>query len=187
MTRTWSILASIAIGLAAGCQSPAPPEPAAQRIENAALGIAVAAVPEGLEVAVNDGERLELVPAGDAATGRIEVSCGAPSLGGVNLVAAVQEHEAEIRAREGGEYRGQRELAGPLGTAFYSRGVYPGAAGPTEETVLFAIHPDGDRVLRLTYRYPAAADSGERVGQLLALLAELEPLAPAAESAPAND
>ena len=72
-----------------------------------------------------------------------------------------------------------------LGTAFSTRGRYPGDDGKEiEELRLFAIHPDGDRLLSVTYRYPT--DSGatkDRINEAMAALGLVGPLAPPAAAA----
>ena len=43
-----------------------------------------------------------------------------------------------------------------------------------EETVIFALHPDADRIMTITYRYPAGVDSSVRVQQLFDVLGAVE-------------
>lgn len=171
-------------------------EPAFERAENAQLGFAIGAVPEGLKVDVNEGSRLELVPADPALGGRLELMVGEPvTLGGVNLVAAYQAHKEDINSRTDGEYKGQRELIGmPMGTSFYSRGRYTAEDGTaTEETIVFFVHPLNDRTLEVVYRYPAGEDSAIRLQEhLFEVAAALEPLdtlptAPADDAGDASD
>ncbi len=162
-----------------GCQPEEPepePEPA-QRVENPEVGVVLTDVPDFFALEVNDGSRLELVPADGTTAGRVFVRAGEPETGGINLVAAVEEHKATILAASG-EFQGQRELGTQMGTAFYSRGRFPDDGGQTtEETVIFMVHPLGDRTLQLVYRYPAGDDSKERIqDQLFSLLEVLEPL-----------
>jgi len=175
------ILASLVVlALLWSCQKepPAEPEaPAAERIECSGLGVAIAALPAWFRVAVHRDDALELVPAAADGTGRLAVVVGEVEDGGINLIAAVEEHQAEILARPGGEYKGQRELTSQLGTTFYSRGRYDSDEGVIEETMIFAIHPWGDRILRLVYRYPAGDDTRERLEeQLFEVLGEIEAL-----------
>lgn len=162
------------------CQKepPAEPEaPAAERVESPELGVAIAALPAYFSVAVNREDALELVPAAADGTGRLAVIVGEAEEGGINLIAAVEDHQAEVLARSGGEYKGQRELVSQLGTTFYSRGRYDSDEGIIEETAIFAIHPWGDRILRLVYRYPAGDDTRERLEeQLFEVLGEIEAL-----------
>ncbi len=180
-----------ALALAAGtlgCQQSAPPEPepdpVGERIENAAAGVAIAALPSILRLVAVDGERIVLGLTEEGAVGELVVTPGEPQIGGINLVAAVEDHKQEILARPGGDYKGQQELGSPLGTAFYSRGRYLKAEDETaveEETVIFLVHPWGDRNLQLVYRYPAGEDSKERIeDHLFELLGEVEALPEAA-------
>lgn len=177
--------------LALACQ-PASEEdvapPAGERAENEVVGVAVASVPGFFRVAANDGASFELVPADSTVAGTLTIAAGEPGVGGVNLVAAIEQHKADLLAREGGEYKGQRELGTQFGTAFYSRGQYPENGGVTEETAIFMIHPLGDRTLNLTYRYPASDDSAERIqNQLFDVMGELEPAGEAAATDPPAD
>lgn len=155
-------------------------EAPAERVENATLGVAIANLPTVFQVVVNEGEQLELTPTDAALGGRLMVVAGdPPEVGGVNLVATVQAHKEEILARPDGDYKGQRELAGlPMGTSFYSRGRYTAEDGSTEEeTVVYFLHPRGDRPLMLIYRYPAGEDSPSRLqDQLFEIALELEPM-----------
>ncbi len=173
-------LALGAVVLAVGCSTepvPEPPPPVAKRVEATAVGIAIANL-AGFDVAEN-GEVMILTPT-DGAAGRVTIVAG--DEGQVNLVQAVNDHQAEIQGRADGAYRGQREMVGPLGTAYYSRGTYTGAGedGETagaamEETTILTLHPNGDRILRLEYRYPVGDDSTARLEALMQnVLGELE-------------
>jgi hypothetical protein len=158
------------------------PEREPVRVENADLGVAVADLDSFFQVSSTDGATIVLRSADPAVAGELTISAAEPkAAGGVNLVAAIEEHKASVEAR-GGEFKGQRELGGPLGTAFYSRGHYTAEDGtPTEETKIHTVHPHGDRVLHLTYVYPQGEDSAQRIqDQLFAVLGELVP----AEAAP---
>ena len=175
----WAALLVLALVLP-GCQQQTGEEaPPAVRVENPKVGVAIAALHPFFKVEVNDGEQFILKPADDQVAGSLQViAMDPPELGGVNLVAAVNEHADEMRAIEGAEYKGQQELGGPLGTAYYSRGQFPDDGGQTtEEVSIFMMHPWGDRILKLVYSYPAADDSKERLqDQLFEVLGELEPL-----------
>jgi hypothetical protein len=76
----------------------------------------------------------------------------------------------------GGSYLGNRELVTPIGAAFTARARYQADGREVEETKVFAVHPAGDRLLIVSYVYPAGGDSQERVQQLLLLLGEIEGL-----------
>ena len=69
-----------------------------------------------------------------------------------------------------------QELVSPLGTAFYSRGRFTLDGEAVEEAKIFSLHPDGDRILTLRYRYPAGVDSSVRVQQLFDVLGTIEGL-----------
>lgn len=45
--------------------------------------------------------------------------------------------------------------------------------------MILVLHPDRDRILELRYRYPAGGGSSARVGELIAVLGEIEPMATA--------
>jgi hypothetical protein len=152
---------------------PPPPQPQDTGVENSELGIRLLAVPEGLETAVNQGPNLELRPTGEGVEGAMSFVVG-PEEHAVNLVAAVQDHQAKIEALPDGEYMGAQELTGDAGVVFYSRGRFLDDEATVEETVLFLIHPSDYRLLEIHYRYPAADDSASRVNQLIEVLSELE-------------
>jgi hypothetical protein len=178
-TRSSLLLLPLVLSLACTpAEGPAPAAPTS--VENAELGVRVASVPDGFEVTENTGATLELAPTGEGAAGAVVVRVG-PRETGVNLVAAVEDHREEIEGRTDGTYHGARELEGPLGVAFYSRGSYASQDGSrVEETLVTAIHPDGDRRLDLVYTYPAGDDSANRVTSLIDLLARVEGITPPA-------
>ncbi len=165
------LVAAAALLAALGCakSEPTPPVPTGPAVVNTDLGIALAEVPAGFSVKTNQGDQLVLVPVNPATPGQVEFEVG-PEETGVNLVAAVKHHQAEVEAEPGATYEGARELVGPLGSAFWSRAK----VGDQEVVKLFTIHPSGNRLLTITYSYPAAGDSGQRVQQALDVLAEVE-------------
>lgn len=172
--RTIRTTAVVCLALAAlTCSKPAPPPDTS--IENTELGIKLASLPGGLALSANQGSTLELKPADERTSGRVWFIARPEREGvGVNLVAAVQDHQAEIEGMPDGSYMGAQELQGDVGTVFYSRGRFSEAGSEIEETVLFLIHPDGNRLLEIHYRYPAGTDSAARVEQLIGVLAEME-------------
>lgn len=181
----WRILSLLFLGLSPvafmACQGggEAPVEEVVgERVENPQHGVAIAALPSFFRLVSNDDAGIMLAPVDAAVAGSLQVKGGEAEIGGINLVAAIESHKEEVLAREGGDYKGQRELGSHLGTAFYSRGHYPGDGGVTvEETVVFLVHPWGDRTLQLIYVYPSADDSAARIQeQLLGVLGELEPM-----------
>jgi len=167
-----------------------PAEP--ERVENPALGIAVVgAQAAGFDVVTNEGETLALVrhATEEEAEATVTYEASPPQAAGINLVQAVNEQKAAIEARPGGNFLGQVQLGSDmLGTAFSTRGRYAGAGGEEiEEIKLFAVHPSGDRLLSVTYRYrPTEGSSKARLDQAMAALGLIEPLPPADEPAPAE-
>jgi hypothetical protein len=150
-----------------------------------ASGVATVEVPEiGLQVTVDTsvftghaagGRPAVLETADPADPGRILIEARPPEVG-QNLPAAVAEHRSFIDQQDEGAYLGSQELVSPLGTAFTSRARYRIDGRETEETVVFALHPSGGRMITLTYRYPAGDDSATRVGRLLEVLESVEPM-----------
>ena len=170
-------IAIMAAGLGA-CEKKVeePPAPPAVRVENPMAGVAIASLSDFILVD-GDGPTIELVPAGEGATGTVSVIAGEAETGGINLVAAVKQHEAEINARPDGDYKGQGEYVSPLGTTFASRGRYTEDGSTVEERVILMVHPWGDRVLRVVYRYPAGDDTQARLDALMnGVVGELEGL-----------
>jgi hypothetical protein len=146
----------------------------------------------GFKLVANEGDRLELVkPASEGredATLTFEV--GPPQRAGVNLVEAVNQQKAAIEGRPNGKFMGQVQLGSQLGNAYSTRGRYTGDDGrESEEIRLFAVHPEGDRLLSLTYRYHAdTSDSKERTQEAMAALGLVSPAAaePAGAEPPAS-
>ena len=155
------------------CAEPEPPPPQQVGVQNHDLGISLSSVPEDLAVASNQGSSLELRPLNPAFEGIMWFEVG-PPVQAVNLVEAVQQHQQHIQGRPDGEYLGAQELQGDFGVAFYSRGRYNDRGLMTEETVVYRIHPEGDRLLAIHSRYPAPEDSAARVEQLLDGLSRVE-------------
>ena len=170
-------------GMTTGVESTEP-----ERVENPALGIAlVGPQAAGFDVVANEGETLTLVrhATGEEAEATVIYDASPPQVAGVNLVEAVNEQKAAIEARPGGSFLGQVQLMSELlGNAYSTRGRYTGSGGEEiEEVKLFAVHPSGDRLLSVTYRYrPAEGGSKARLDQAMAALGLVEPLAPEAGS-----
>lgn len=176
-TVVW-LLSAAALIASLGCGQPKAPDQVSTEVDNPALAIRLAQVPDDFRVITNHDETLVLSPSTEGVEGTVTFHVG-PEETGINLVAAVHDHQARIEGLEGGTYSGARELEGPLGAAFYSRGSYVVDGARVEETMLTAIHPDGDRRLELVYTYPQGDDSSARVTALIGLLAEVEALPPA--------
>jgi len=175
-----SVLAIFAFAAAATllttCSQPESPEvdePPPIVIENPGLRLRLDGVPTEFQVVANGEDELVLEPADPTVEGRIVVRTLDPAVG-QNLPAQVEAHQSFIAGQEGGDPRGGQELLSPLGTTFYSRGRYLADGAEIEETAIFAIHPDGDRIVTITYRYPAGGDSTVRVQQLFDVLAVVE-------------
>jgi len=162
----------ILLTLIVGCGRGQGPPPA-RSVHNPALNVTVSDLPPEWDIQANSGDRLELRPAGEERTGLVTITVG-PEEQGINLVAAIESHRAEIESMNGGRYSGAQELSGPLGAAFYSRGRYETDGGPVEDTRIYALHPTASRLLILDYTYPAADDSSVRVGELIELFALVE-------------
>jgi hypothetical protein len=156
-----------------GCGSREPAAPPDTSVTNEALGIRLAALAEDFQVAANEGDRLELVPAESSVGGRVMFSVG-EERDAINLVAVVKQHQRWIEEQPEGEYRGGQELQTPYGTAFYSRGRYLAGMTETEQTEIYLKHPFQSRLLTISYTYPAGGDSSVRVQQLIDILAQLE-------------
>ncbi len=163
-----------ALLLAPACARDEAPAPAGPAVVNPALGIALATVPPSLEVEYNEGTTLTLTPVEKGRGGQLWVEVHEPAAGGVNLVEAVHAHQAQVEAKPSGKYVGARELVTPLGPAYWSRGRWSQDGVTVEETRIFALHPDGRRMLVLAYVYPYGDDSGDRVRELVDVLAEVE-------------
>lgn len=171
MHKTVSLALPALLILSIACSRSVPPAPV--RIENAVLGVAIAALPEGFELVSAEDETIELTVPGPAGPGRAVIAAGPLETSGINLVDATKERREWFESTAGATYFGNRELGTPIGTAFTARGTYPTADGEVEETWVYAIHPAANRLLTITFTYPTG-ESEERVGQLLALLGEIE-------------
>ena len=187
-----AILLCLAIPTLAACrpaaedaEEPAAPEREAdaERVENGALGIALARVPAGFEVDVNDGEELVLVRSAEDDGGRLTFELGTLQTAGVNLVDRVWAEKERIEALPEGEYRGQNELAGaPLGTTFTSRGRFRDeeSGERIEEYRALLVHPTQNRELIVDYEYPVPppgeGQDQRRLEELMLVLEQLEPI-----------
>ncbi len=176
-----TVAAIVAVLAAAGCarQESTPVAAGGERIENPAMGLALAHVPEPFVLDANSAERLAFTTSHETG-GLLEFAVGPPE-NGLNLQAAVQQRGDAFRAKPGGNYNGSRELGTPWGPAYYSRGSYDAGSddadgGREEQTWIFALHPtDSSRPLTLTYTYPEG-EGQERVHELLGILGEVEGL-----------
>lgn len=181
-TRRFTLLAITAI-LVHCAKAPEPEIAVPERVENPELGVAIAALPEAFSVVSASGQSIELEAAGKSGSGTAVITAGAEEVFGINLVEAVKERKAIFEAAPEGQYFGNRELGTPNGTAFTARGAYTGESGPVEETWVYTIHPNANRILTITYTYPTG-ESEERVNHILLLLGEIEGLAAVEQAQP---
>lgn len=164
-------------------QAAAPAEPT--RLESPQVGIAVE-VPasssftaQGTEGGVlrlaSEGEETDSGVALGPAT--LVYDADPPQVAGVNLVEVVNQRKAELEARPNGRFYGQAELGGPLGTAYTTRGTYSEGGEEVEEVRIFAVHPQGDRLLHVTLQYaPVQGQGPARVDQAMRAFGWIEPL-----------
>ncbi|MEE8277958.1 MAG: hypothetical protein V3R89_04480 [Thermoanaerobaculia bacterium] len=173
MIGQWVVAAGLALSLAS-CRA-TPPEPSiAQRVENPHLGLAIAALPGGFVVEANDADSFRLRRSDGE--GVLWVEAGPEQVSGINLVEEVKGRRALFQEAPEGHYFGNRELMTPNGTAFTARGAYSVEDGRVEEIWVYTLHPAANRLVTLTYRYPAGGDSQQRVSELVELLGEVEAL-----------
>jgi len=171
----------------AGCQEPEPPpSPAApQPVKSPEAGLRLSDLPDGFRlVAVNAGEiLLERKP--ELPPGTAVVTATSEQAAGVNLFAAVNEQKEEIESRPEGRFYGQTELGSHLGPAYLTRGRWTENGQEMEEMRLFSLHPQGNRMLVITYRYALSGDTKDRAEQAMEILGMVESLeAPATDGSP---
>jgi hypothetical protein len=164
-------------------EAAAPAEPT--RLESPEVGIAVE-VPasSSFRAQGTEGGVLRLASEGERADSGVDLGPATvvydaepPQVAGINLVEAVNQRKAELEARPNGRFYGQAELGGPLGTAYSTRGVYSEGGEEVEEVRIFAIHPQGDRLLHVTLRYvPVQGQGPARVDQAMRAFGWIEPL-----------
>lgn len=155
------------------------PAAAGPRVENETLGLAIASLPAGWRVAVNEGNRLILERTSPGEEGTLELLLGPPQRAGVNLVDRVWEEKARIEEMPEGEYRGQNELGGAaLGRIYTSRGRFldQSSGRRIEEYRALAVHPRENRLLIVDYEYPEPPAEGgpNRLEQLMLVVQEIE-------------
>jgi hypothetical protein len=168
--------------LFSGCAESPPDLARAPRAENPELGIAIAAVHPPFVVTRNEGAVFELRAPGEAGDATLFLETTAEMGGGINLVAEAEGMREWFEQQPEGQYFGNLELGTPLGPAFTSRGSYALEGTIVEEIRVFAIHPTGNRLLRMTYRY-SPGEGKERLQQLAEILGEIEGVWPADQEA----
>lgn len=165
VTRSLSLVAMASLLMLTGCaqEEPEPAEvvveePEPVRVVVPGQGLAIVDLPAALTVDETRDDFV-LVPT-DGSGGEMTIRTEAPERGGVNLVAAWQEHKEAVEAMTDGEYKGKAELVVPFGTAFQSRGRYTGEDGSAvEEVKVFMLHPSGREMIVVDYGYPATDDA----------------------------
>jgi hypothetical protein len=162
--------------LAIACASEPPAEEAPEpiRVENPAMGLAFSQLPEDFVVEANDPEQIVVVSDDPERAGTMTVEVGEPSDFGIELDQKVWEDRERVEARSDGEYLGGNKLMSQLGEAFYSRSRIEEEGAVIETVRVFALHPTENRLVTLSYRYPAADDSSERLPEVLQLLGAIE-------------
>lgn len=171
------VLAVLLLAIACSSQKPQPTQPST-RVESPGMGIALATVPRGFEVAENEGDVLRLDRTSGDRGGTLTIQADPVQQSGVNLVDAVNEQKTHIESLPDGKYLGNVELMGPTGTAFSTRGRYMDNGQEMEEVRLLTVHPSQNRLLSIIYRYPAGGDTKERIEQAMEVLGEIGPLTP---------
>ena len=166
-----SALACLGIG---ACQSPEPQTATPVRVENAALNIAIADVPEPFVLETNQDTTLRFTAPGVEGNGLLRIEVGPLSSSPINLVEEVKARRTAFEETTGGRYFGNRELATPHGPAYTARGAIESSDGVVEEIWIYTIHPAEYRLLTFVYRYPSAEDSADRAAQLMSILGEVE-------------
>jgi hypothetical protein len=168
--------------LGAACQAPEQAPSSPQRVENADLGIAIAALPEAFEVEINRGTNLRLTAPGPNGAGTVEIEVGPTGPAAINLPAEAKAMQPYFESLTNGQYFGNLELVAPMGSAFTARGAYDRDDGRVGEIRVFALHPIHSRLLTLAFVYPEG-ESKDRMQQLATLLGEIEGL----ESLPTSE
>ena len=163
----------LAAGLAVAC-SEEPPDAPVGRVENAELGLAVAALPSGCSVQRNAGRDLVLAcESRSGTTGEISFQVGAEP-GGVDLPALARGQKQAFEAMPEGKFFGNRELVTPTGPAYTARGRYLEDGKELEEIRVLALHPANDSLLVVRSRYPEGDETAKRMEQLLLVVGEVE-------------
>lgn len=172
------LAAAVLIPAAACTRSPGPkaaaPKPA-QRVANAALGIAIADLPAGFRVVENNDDGL-ILDRGSEVDATLTITAGPLQPQGVNLIQAVNEQKPEFERMSGGKFLGYKELRTPIGTAYTVRGQRAGESGPLEIGRVLTVDPSASRLLILSYVYREGEDTKARMEELLDVLAQVEPL-----------
>lgn len=175
-------LLPLLLPLAACQESEPPPSPAApQPVESPGAGLRLTDLPEGFRlVSAEEGEIvLERKP--ELPPGTAVVTATSEQVAGVNLFDAVNGQKEEIEARPEGRFYGQTELGSHLGPAYLTRGRWTEDGAEMEEMRLFSLHPQGNRMVVITYDYALSGDTKDRAEHAMEILGLVEGLEAAAE------
>ncbi len=171
----FALLASI-LAIAACQKSAPPPAPAPVRIESPALGLVIAALPDGFRLEANQGETLRFASDGASGSGTLTLAVDG-TRSSVNVIEEAKSAQKELEQRREATFSGGNELVTPAGAGYAVRGSWAEGGGRFEERRIFALHPDrSGRLITLVDRYPAgdAVNARDRFGRELALLSALE-------------
>ncbi len=166
----WSLLAATVL---VGCQAAEVPTPEPEVIESEAAGIGIAALPADFTVTSNDAEGLRLAVASEAGAGEMTVVTSEVYQEGLNIIDAVEIEMANFEGKPEGRSFGQTKMVAPMGLTYMARGRYLSDGAEVEELRAMLAHPWGNRLLTLSYVYPAGEDTSERGAQLMELLGEV--------------
>jgi len=168
------LLSIVPLLLFSACRNHSDPQESVPvKITNEYFDLVIESLPPEWTVIENREDMLRFSPAQDDLGGSVKVFFAPDDLG-VNLIEAMHAHKEEILARPGGEYKGGREMTGPLGTAFYSRGRFNDSGVPSEEITIFFLHPRKERIVGLRYDYPVNEHSQGRIEALFSLFGEFQ-------------
>ena len=176
-----SLIASSTIILALGaCGSEpiAPPVSTDTSLVAPSARVRLATTPEIFEVAANDAERLEFTAPSLPGPSRVTITLGEIETAGINIFERVEQQLASFNELPSGSSFGQTQLVAPIGLIFMLRGRFEEDDREVEELRAILVHPVGNRLLTISYRYPAGNDTAERGQQLMELLGEIEDLKP---------
>jgi len=162
----------------------APPTPADTSITAPSVLLRLAAIPEVFELAANDAEQLEFTAPSLPGPSTMTITLGDPEPGGLNILEHLEQQLDRFSELPEGVSFGWKQLSAPLGLTFLVRGRYQEGGREIEEFRAILVHPAGNRLLTMSYRYPASEDTVERGLQLMELLGEMEPLEQEQEQAP---
>lgn len=167
----------LALG-ACGSEPIAPPVPTDTSLVAPSALVRLATTPEVFEVTANDAEQLEFSAPSLPGPSRVTISLGDTEATGINIFERVEQQLASFTELPSGSSFGQTQLVAPIGLIFMLRGRFEEDDREIEELRAILVHPVGNRLLTISYQYPAENDTAERGQQLMELLGEIEELKP---------